>query len=615
MKSDHKLIVTIIVCFVSMLILFLPVLGNAEFKEIISEGAYNMGDGETPTIAESRALLNAKQAAMEEAGTYVESYSKVENLRLSRDEIQVIASGIMEVVVLDKKRTIEGEGFRFWVKIRTKVTTDKISDMAKRVKERNIVDDYKKIQEAYAKSQKEIDMLKKELAQAKNPEKKKQIEENVAKDENLFSANQLLEKGKRDYLNRDYDAAIASYTAALSLNDQNAFAYSLRGFIYYYAQDDYDLAIEDYNRAIALEPKKASYYDQRGLAYESKGNHDMALKDYDRAIVLEPKNAMYYAHRGKVHEGTGKLEKAIRDYDHAIALEHKDTIKAIYYDQRGLAYWHKGERDRAMKDFKKAIALDPDNTFYYSHLAHIYNGRGLYDQAIKEFSKALSIKPKNPDIYRARATVYDAKREYIKAFEDYNKAIYLNPNDSNTFISRGYVLSAMSRYDQAIDDFNQAQQFDEKNYIVIASYARGKAYLPKGDYQNAIKEFTQALGTLSKCERHDSFFSDVYAGRADAYFAMNLDNKAIQDYDNAITCNSKNAHAYSKRAGAYVLTGKFYQALEDYNKTIALNPLDAGYYRGRGLVYAVIGNELQYRKDTEKACSLGDRDACKELRK
>jgi len=38
-----------------------------------------MGDGETPGVAESRALLQAKRIALEQAGTYVESYTKVEN--------------------------------------------------------------------------------------------------------------------------------------------------------------------------------------------------------------------------------------------------------------------------------------------------------------------------------------------------------------------------------------------------------------------------------------------------------------------------------------------------------------------------------------------------------
>ena len=85
------------------LLLFYPSQGFAEVKEIISEGTYNMGDGETPTVAESRALLNAKRTAIEQAGTYVESYTKVENLQLTKDEIQVLASGLMEVEILDRK--------------------------------------------------------------------------------------------------------------------------------------------------------------------------------------------------------------------------------------------------------------------------------------------------------------------------------------------------------------------------------------------------------------------------------------------------------------------------------------------------------------------------------
>ena len=63
------------------LLLFLPSLGFSQTKEIIAEGTYNMGDGETPSVAESRALLQAKRTALEQAGTYVESYTKVKNLQ------------------------------------------------------------------------------------------------------------------------------------------------------------------------------------------------------------------------------------------------------------------------------------------------------------------------------------------------------------------------------------------------------------------------------------------------------------------------------------------------------------------------------------------------------
>ena len=61
---------------------------QAETKTILSEAIYSMGDGETPSFAEAMVLQKAKQGALEEAGTYVESYTKVRNLDLNAEEIQ-----------------------------------------------------------------------------------------------------------------------------------------------------------------------------------------------------------------------------------------------------------------------------------------------------------------------------------------------------------------------------------------------------------------------------------------------------------------------------------------------------------------------------------------------
>src|SRR3989338_3085393 len=240
------------------LFLFLPLHSFAEVKEIISEGTYNMGDGETPSVAESRALLQAKRTALEEAGTYVESYTKVENLQLTKDEIQVLASGIMEVEFLDKKRTIVGDGFHFWVQIKARVNPDKIEEMAKRVKEKSVVDDYKKIQEAYDKSQKDIEELKKQLAQAKGEKEKKQVEAKITDEERLFEANQWFEKGlKQGYKNPySYKEQIDAFTKAILLYPSYAEAYIHRGWTYYLYNHlnkaFLDKAFADFNQAILI---------------------------------------------------------------------------------------------------------------------------------------------------------------------------------------------------------------------------------------------------------------------------------------------------------------------------------------------------------------------------
>jgi len=337
--------------------LFLPSISLAETKEIISEGTYNMGDGETPSVAESRALLQAKRIAVEQAGTYVESYTKVENLQLTKDEIQVLASGIMEVEILDKKRTVIGDGFHFWVQIKAKVNPDKIEEMAKRVKEKSVIEDYKKIQEAYDKSQREIEELKKQLAGAKGEKKKKQVEAKITNEERLLQANEWFDKGYNYAINNEYDKAIEAYTKAIALDPNYAAAYNNRGSAY----DDkgqYDRAIEDYNKAIALDPNDAAAYYNRGVAYGNKGQYDRAIEDFNKAIALDPNDAAAYYNRGVAYGNKGQYDRAIEDYSKAIAL---DPNYAKAYNNRGIAYYNKGQYDRAISDFQKACDMGYEN--------------------------------------------------------------------------------------------------------------------------------------------------------------------------------------------------------------------------------------------------------------
>ncbi len=144
----------------AVLFLFLfmiPAFAVADVREITAEGSYIMGDGETPLAAEERALQKAKRAALEEAGTYVESYSKVENLQLTRDEVQVLASGIMDVTVLEKKRTMAGEGLIVWVRISARIQTDEVKKMAARVRDRDAAEDYRNLRKSYEDNRREID--------------------------------------------------------------------------------------------------------------------------------------------------------------------------------------------------------------------------------------------------------------------------------------------------------------------------------------------------------------------------------------------------------------------------------------------------------------------------
>ena len=148
---------------IALPLLLIPYIVLAETRTIIAEATYTMGDGETPSFAEAMVLQKAKQMALEQAGTYLESYTKVHNFDLTAEEIQVIAGGVLQVEVLDRARALVGDGIRFSTKIKAVVTTDKMEELARRIKGRNIAEEHKRLQQEYARLSQELEILKKRV--------------------------------------------------------------------------------------------------------------------------------------------------------------------------------------------------------------------------------------------------------------------------------------------------------------------------------------------------------------------------------------------------------------------------------------------------------------------
>jgi tetratricopeptide (TPR) repeat protein len=397
---------------IAALLLYCPSLGFTAVKEIVSEGTYNMGDGETPSVAESRALLNAKGLALELAGTYVESYSKVRNFQLTEDEVKVLATGTIEVTILDKKRTIVGDGFRFWVKIMAKVNPDKMAEMARAVKEKSIIEDYKMIQREYEKNQKEMEELKKELASAKGETAKKSVETRIAGEEKRFLANEWFEKGLSHTVGNDEDRGIREYTNALALNPDYAEAYHNRGIAYFNLgldtgdQGQFEQAVKDFRKVVVLKPGSYSAFFAQGAIYVYEEKYDKAIEELNKAVAMDPDQDVAYVGRGYIYiqEKSRDLEKAIVDSGKAIA--RGGHWSAIAYTNRGAAFLEEKQYDKAIDDFSKTIELSPRN-------ANAYLGRGFalankkqFSRAIEDLNRAIDLNPKKADAYTIRGLVH-----------------------------------------------------------------------------------------------------------------------------------------------------------------------------------------------------------------
>jgi hypothetical protein len=176
-----------------LFILAVPVSAYADTKVLTAEATYTMGDGETPSFAEAMALQKAKQMALEQAGTYVESYTKVQNYQLTADEIQTIAGGVLQVEVLDRKRELIGDGLRHYVKIKATVTTDRVQDLAQRIKGRKVGEEYKRLQEQYAQLLKEVESLKQQATKVSSGPERSAVIDQIREKEKVFTSVQRQE--------------------------------------------------------------------------------------------------------------------------------------------------------------------------------------------------------------------------------------------------------------------------------------------------------------------------------------------------------------------------------------------------------------------------------------
>ena len=171
------LVIALACCLTSSLV-------QAEPKAIVAEGVYVMGDGETPNFGETMALQKAKQSALEQAGTYVQSYTQTKGMDISIDEIRTVAGGVLQTDVLAKTRMLlKDGGERFITKIRAIVSIDRIDELAHRIKgssaaveNREVLEKYQKIEEALLNLQREMRQSKSDAARENAIEKIRDVE-------------------------------------------------------------------------------------------------------------------------------------------------------------------------------------------------------------------------------------------------------------------------------------------------------------------------------------------------------------------------------------------------------------------------------------------------------
>lgn len=91
--------------------------------------------------------------------------------------------------------------------------------------------------------------------------------------------------------------------------------------------------------------------------------------------------------------------------------------------------------------------------------------------------------------------------------------------------------------------------------------------------------------------------------------------QAIEQYTRAIALKKDSAELYFVRGRAYRQNSQYDQAIADLGKAVALKPAYGEAYNSRGVAFIGKGDKEKARADFKKACDLGDKDGCDNLAK
>ena len=131
--------------------------------------------------------------------------------------------------------------------------------------------------------------------------------------------------------------------------------------------------------------------------------------------------------------------------------------------------------------------------------------------------------------------------------------------------------------------------------------SQGDAHLGKGDYDKAIQDYNQAISRDPKSAR-------ALAGRGAAYLDKGDYDRAIQDFNETLRLAPEAARSFNGRGSAYFAKGDYSHAIQDFNEAIRLNPKTGRALMNRGIANMYAGHFPEAQQDLIQNLQLDPKD-------
>lgn len=307
----------------------------------------------------------------------------------------------------------------------------------------------------------------------------------------------------------------------------------------------------------------------------------------------------------------------------------RPRIHAYAEASQGYVKQRKGQYKAAIEDYRAALQLNPDLAELYHNRGTLKNTIGQHKEAIADWNAALKRNPDMAEAYFNRGAVKNTLGDYEGGIADCTTAIGLNPDALPAYYNRAQAKMELNRYVEGIEDYDkvlelpisEADSYGAYYNRALAKYLLGVDKAAQGDaeeavqlYHASIPDYTHAIKVAPNrilasrnynnrgyakylIAEHESAEGNMEASRS-------LYEKAIQDSEEAIKRDPKNAYAYCTRAVAKIAFDAYDTAIDDFDRAIKIDSGFAHAYHQRGLAKQAIGQHQAAAADFREAKRL-----------
>lgn len=218
---------------------------------------------------------------------------------------------------------------------------------------------------------------------------------------------------------------------------------------------DYDGAVAAFTASHEIAPQNINVINQRGIAYSSKGDDERALADYDLCLQLRPTFGSAYNNRGLIFMRRGEFQRALDEFNLALKHASNDQGRYLHHYNRGRLQGLLKAYDASLADFAEAQRFNSDSPQVPSYRCLTYIGMGRFDDALADCNAALA-KSNNVFTLTSRGNAYLGKGNLDAAFGDYEAALKINPNYVRAYVGRGQLHEKRRNLAAARADYRMA---------------------------------------------------------------------------------------------------------------------------------------------------------------